>query len=348
MGPDVRYIGTWPPIGHEPTLEHLVAVTTAAEDAGCEGLLVATAYTNYLENLTTAAAVLGRTRSARMLLAIRPNQFHPVQAAKIIASLQTLFPGRIELNVVTGGWEDDAWIEIRDDREQRFRRVREWFDIVNGLWYGDFPFSYRGETFHVEEVRLYPAPPRRMPIFLSGFSLEARELAVREADVYLIFGSTVEEVAAEVQQMRALDTARRLRYAVRFQVIVRKRARDAWQAAERLISRVDPDLRAKLTAPAPDGRPQGTARDALARGELQIGPNLWVGVGMGRFGVSTALVGSPAEIVERLLEYRACGIDTFVLSGFPKLEEARRFGSLVTPLLREAELERTVAARVGR
>lgn len=67
------------------------------------------------------------------------------------------------------------------------------------------------------------------------------------------------------------------------------------------------------------------------RDRLVIGPNLWAGVGLVRGGAGTALVGSPEQVVNRLDEYAALGVDTFVLSGYPHLEEAIRFAELAFP-----------------
>jgi len=69
------------------------------------------------------------------------------------------------------------------------------------------------------------------------------------------------------------------------------------------------------------------------RDKLEIAPNLWAGVGLVRGGAGTALVGDPATVAERIDEYRRLGIDTFVLSGYPHLEEAYQFGELVLPRL---------------
>ena len=52
-----------------------------------------------------------------------------------------------------------------------------------------------------------------------------------------------------------------------------------------------------------------------------------------RGGAGTALVGDPETVAERMKEYMALGIDTFILSGYPHLEEAYRFAELVMPLL---------------
>jgi alkanesulfonate monooxygenase len=73
-------------------------------------------------------------------------------------------------------------------------------------------------------------------------------------------------------------------------------------------------------------RPAGGRRD-----KLEIAPNLWAGVGLVRGGAGTSLVGDAATVAERLQEYADLGVDTFVLSGYPHLEEAIRFAELVFP-----------------
>jgi alkanesulfonate monooxygenase len=69
------------------------------------------------------------------------------------------------------------------------------------------------------------------------------------------------------------------------------------------------------------------------RDSLEIHPNLWAGVGLVRGGAGTALVGSHDEVADRIVEYHALGIDEFVLSGHPHLEEAYWFGENVLPRL---------------
>ena len=64
---------------------------------------------------------------------------------------------------------------------------------------------------------------------------------------------------------------------------------------------------------------------------LEIYPNLWAGVGLVRGGAGTALVGSHEQVADRIEEYADLGIDEFVLSGYPHLEEAYWFGEGVLP-----------------
>ena len=75
---------------------------------------------------------------------------------------------------------------------------------------------------------------------------------------------------------------------------------------------------------------------SLVRGNLsnlEISPNLWAGIGLVRSGAGTALVGDPSTVAQRMLEYADLGIDTFILSGYPHLEEAYRVAELLFPLL---------------
>ncbi len=67
-------------------------------------------------------------------------------------------------------------------------------------------------------------------------------------------------------------------------------------------------------------------------------PNLWAGVGLLRGGAGTALVGSHAEVADRIEEYARLGLSEFILSGYPHLEEAYWFGEGVLPILRQRGL----------
>lgn len=52
-----------------------------------------------------------------------------------------------------------------------------------------------------------------------------------------------------------------------------------------------------------------------------------------RGGAGTALVGDPQTVAARMLEYADLGIETFILSGYPHLEEAYRVAELLFPHL---------------
>jgi alkanesulfonate monooxygenase SsuD/methylene tetrahydromethanopterin reductase-like flavin-dependent oxidoreductase (luciferase family) len=83
--------------------------------------------------------------------------------------------------------------------------------------------------------------------------------------------------------------------------------------------------------------------DSLAR----VSPNLWAGVGLLRGGAGTALVGSHAEVADRIEEYARLGLSEFILSGYPHLEEAYWFGEGVLPILQARGLWRHPVEAAG-
>jgi alkanesulfonate monooxygenase len=142
--------------------------------------------------------------------------------------------------------------------------------------------------------------------------------------------------------VRALAAARgrQVKFGIRLHVIVRETEEEAWQDAERLISRLDDATIARAQQAFANMDSEGQRRMAALHGgrrgsrdTLEISPNLWAGVGLVRGGAGTALVGNAEQVAARMREYAALGIETFILSGYPHLEESYRFAELVFPLI---------------
>jgi alkanesulfonate monooxygenase len=137
-----------------------------------------------------------------------------------------------------------------------------------------------------------------------------------------------------------------LRFGLRLHVIVRETEDEAWRAADALISKLDDETIARVQTQFAKMDSEGQRRMAALHGgrrdKLVIAPNLWAGVGLVRGGAGTALVGDGPTVAQRLREYADLGIDTFILSGYPHLEEAYRFAELVFP-----HLPRDVRERLG-
>jgi alkanesulfonate monooxygenase len=180
-------------------------------------------------------------------------------------------------------------------------------------------------------------------VWFGGSSAAAHELAAEQVDADLTWGEPPAEVGKKIADVRnrAARKGRKVEFGIRLHVIVRETEEAAWKAADELISRVDDDTVIRAQAAFARMDSEGQRRMAAlhaggakrTREALEISPNLWAGVGLVRGGAGTALVGDAKTVAARIEEYAALGIDTFVLSGYPHLEEAYRFAELVFPLL---------------
>lgn len=205
-------------------------------------------------------------------------------------------------------------------------------------------FDYDGKHLSVKGARLlYPPLQKPYPaVYFGGSSPAAHELAAEQVDTYLTWGEPPAVVAKKVADVRekAAKHGRTVSFGIRLHVIVRETDDEAWRAADKLISRLDDDTVIRAQAAFSRMDSEGQRRMAAlhagkkrTREDLEVSPNLWAGVGLVRGGAGTALVGDAKTVAAGIEEYADLGLDTFVLSGYPHLEEAYRFAELVFPLL---------------
>ena len=321
------------------TLQYLGQVARGAEQLGFEGALTPTGA--WCEDAWLATAMLaGVTERLKFLVAFRPGQVSPTLSAQMASTFQRLSAGRLLLNVVTGGEsaEQRAYGDFLD-KEQRYERTAEFLDIVTRLWRGE-TVTAAGRHLRVEGARLARLPEPVPDIYFGGSSHAAGPVAARYADVYLTWGEPPRAVDTKlrwIEELAAKEGRNPPRFGIRLHVITRDTADESWRAAHRLIERVDDatvrDVQEGLAQSESEG--QRRMRD-LHRGDrrdLTIAPNLWAGIGLVRGGAGTALVGSHAEVADRIEEYARLGISEFILSGYPHLEEAYWFGEGVLPEL---------------
>ena len=321
-----------------PTLPYLSSLVETAAEMGFASLLTATNYHAEHDAWTASVATLARTQGAGLLVAVRPGMFHPAIFAKMVATAAALFPGRVQINVVTGSNPaENAMYGDTEPHDARYARTHEFVQLVRRLW-TEARVDHDGAFYQTRGAVLEPKPNPPVPIYVGGHSAPAQQLAAELADVYLVWADTHDGVAARLATMREAERAagRHVRWGLRCHVVVRETEAEAWLAAERLISRIDPAVTAAFMAAAGRADSEGQQRQvALASGSsLVVEDNLWAGVGLARTGVGLAIVGDPAQVAAKLRAYQSLGISTFILSGYPHLEECRRFGELVMPLLR--------------
>lgn len=340
---DTRYLGTTQG-ARKVDFDYLRQIAVASDTLGYDGVLLPTGR-SCEDAWVVAASLIGATQRLKFLVALRPGLSQPGLAVRMAATFDRLSNGRLLINVVTGGDQAELAADgLFADHTERYAITSEFLTIWRAALAGTggaTGFDFNGDHLRVQGARtLYPPVQRPYPpLYFGGSSPEAHELAAEQVDVYLTWGEPPAAVAEKIADLRARAAARgrTLRFGIRLHVIVRETTAAAWQAAEELISHVDDDIIARAQESFAKMDSEGQRRMAALHGgkrdRLEVSPNLWAGVGLVRGGAGTALVGDPATVAERMQEYAALGIDTFILSGYPHLEESYRFAELVFPLL---------------
>ncbi|MEU8483345.1 LLM class flavin-dependent oxidoreductase [Streptomyces sp. NPDC048641] len=321
-----------------PSIGYLTQIARAAEDLGFVGALTPTGA--WCEDAWLTTAMLSQqTERLKFLVAFRPGFVSPTLAAQMASTYQRQTGGRLLLNVVTGGEsrEQRAYGDFLD-KDARYARTGEFLEIVRGLWAGD-TVDLAGEHLQVQDARLARLPDPVPEVYFGGSSPVAGEIAARHSDVYLTWGEPPAQVAEKIAWIRGLaeKEGRTVRFGIRLHVITRDTAEQAWAEADRLLQGFDPatvrSVQEGLARSESEGQRRMLALHGGSSGRLEIHPNLWAGIGLVRGGAGTALVGSHDEVADRVEEYHRLGIDEFVLSGYPHLEEAYWFGEGVLPRL---------------
>lgn len=325
-----------------PDIGYIGQIARSAEQVGFTGALTPTS--SWCEDAWVMTAALSQvTERFQFLVAFRPGLMSPTLSAHMAATFQRVSGNRLLLNVVTGG--DDAEQQRFGDhlgKTERYERCGEFLHIVRELWTGE-PVTFTGRHYDVRNAQL-AAPQVVPPIYLGGSSEPALGLAAQYADVYLTWGEPPQAVAEKIDAVRARarDAGRDIRFGIRLHVITRAAAEQAWAEAQRMLDGLDPADIEKAQqiqrASGSEGQRRMTALHNGRTDNLEVSPNLWAGIGLVRGGAGTALVGSHDEVADRIAEYHELGIDEFILSGYPHLEEAYQAGEGLIPVLRRRGL----------
>jgi alkanesulfonate monooxygenase len=292
-----------------------------------------------------ASALAAETRRMRFLVAIHPGLIAPTLLAKMTATLQDFSGGRLMLNVVSGDAKTLAAYGLRLPHDERYAMADEYLSVFNRLMAGE-SVTFAGRYVSLEGAKLaLPAgssiaPP---PLWFGGSSDAAIDVAARHAHTYLSWGETPAQIGAKIAKLRARAATygRDLDYGIRLYVVVRDTDAEAWDAARQLYDRMDAASIAGNQAYVAGTDSVGQQRMTALHGgrkpenlrDLEVAPNLWAGLGLVRPGPGTAIVGAPDTVLRMIDAYRSAGVDTFILSGLPLLEEAYRFGETVLPRL---------------
>lgn len=316
-------------------------IATAVDRLGYSGVLIPTGV-SCEEAFILAANLAAHTKQLKFLVAVRPGTASPAYYARLASTLDRVSNGRLLLNIVVGGNPQElAGDGIFLEHDERYEHAGEFFKVFNELLETGHS-DLDGKFIKAKNARLSlpPVQEPRPPLYFGGSSDAAIEFAGGMVEKYLTWGEPPAQVAEKIATVRKSAAARgkEVSFGIRLHFIVRETDEEAWEAADRLISKLSDEAVAaaqegfaKLSDSV--GQARMTALHQGRRDKLEVSPNLWAGIGLVRSGAGTALVGSPKTVAARLREYQELGIDTVIASGYPHLEEAYRVSELLFPEL---------------
>lgn len=322
----------------DPDINFQIEVARRAEQAGFDYTLVAARFLSsaggtpdMYDALASSAAIVSSTERLNVISALHPGLWHPAMIAKFAATLSLLSKGRYHINIISG-WFKDEFIRLGEpwlEHDERYRRSEEFIDVFRGLLSG-VPFSYSGDFYRIKDLAFRPAPVAPVQIFQGGNSAAARAMSARQADWYFMNGDTVEGVKQQIAEVRKLagSSGRTLRFGVNAFIILRDSETEAGDVLDEII--------AKASTKAVESF-QKHVRSAGASTHDRVG--MWASSDFANLiqpndGFKTRLIGTADQIIDRIRELEAAGVD-LILGGFVDfLNEPEIFGHKVIERLR--------------
>jgi alkanesulfonate monooxygenase len=323
--------------------EYIQAWAKSVDVNGFYGALLATQPTGGMDPWITAASLVPTTQRMRFLIAVHPSVYTPTSLVKLATTLDQNSGGRLILNIVSGHTGLEA-AGVHLKHEERYEHTDEFLTVYKAIMRGE-RVDFDGKHLQIRgaEAAFLSLQQPYPPLWFGGASEIARDVAAKHIDNYLTWGEPPAETAELIADVRtrAAKHGRSIRFGIRLNLIVRDTDEEAWAAAQDMLDHMDDGVVSEVQSKSAVQESVGQARQLSFHNgakpkfaqELEIYPNVWSGYGLIRNGPGLALVGSPESVAARINEYHGLGIDSFIVSGSPFLEETYRFGDQVMPLL---------------
>ena len=319
---------------------HCRDIVMQAETGGFDNILLPSGYALGIDTTAFAAGIAPMLRRLALLMAVRVGESWPPQLARQIATIDRMLGGRLKVNIISSDLPGETLASA-----PRYARTVEAMHILKTLLNGE-PIDHDGEFWKLklDPPRIGTLSGKAPQLYFGGLSEDAREAAAKGCDVYLMWPDKREAVAEIIADMRsrAAKYGRTLKFGYRAHMIVRETESEARAYAARLLSRLDDAQGAAIRAKSLDSTSAGVAAQAALRegadNEGYAEPQLWTGIGRARSGCGAAIVGDPDQVVAKLNDYRAMGIEAFILSGYPHAAEADLVARHVLPRIDHALL----------
>ena len=338
---DYRHLGV-PEGDLRSSWDHCSEIVKRAEGHGFRNILCPSSYQVGQDTLSFVAGCAPLTDRINMLAAVRCGEMQPIMLARTLATLDHMLEGRLTVNIISSDFPGQ-----KEESAYRYKRSREVVEILKQAWTRD-EIDYHGEIYDFSGLTTDPVKPYQQNggplLYFGGYSPDAVDLCAEHCDVYLMWPETREDLAERMKTVadKARGYGRTLDYGLRVHVIVRDTENEAREAARELVSKLDDEEGRAIRERALDAGSLGVSRQArnrdLADMDGFIEPHLWTGVGRARSGCGAAIVGSADQVLSEIEAYRKMGIRSFILSGYPHLEECDHMGRLVLPHVKTCSL----------
>ncbi len=314
----------------QPTWEYVKKLAIRSEAIGFDLSLIAELNLNdikgeqapSLDAWSTAAALAAVTKKQELMVAVRPTFHNPALLAKQAANIDHISGGRLTLNVVSSWWRDEATkygvgFEQHDDR---YARTAEWLAVLNGVWQED-GFSFDGKYYHVANNTLQPKPISRPrpALYAGGESETAKDLISSTCDGYVMHGDEPATIGKRIRDMKERREKKGLppmQYGVAAYSIIRN---DETEVKREL---------ARITDVRPGSAGYNNYQQWLAGTQLEQKVSL-EDYSVSNRGLRSGLVGTPAQVEDRIGAFEKEGVDFFLLQCSPQLEEMERFADTI-------------------
>jgi alkanesulfonate monooxygenase len=332
---DDRYLGERN-MRYKSNWENTSNILLTADKLGYRNILCPSSYQVGQDTLPFVSAVSPLTDNINILAAIRCGEVHPPMLARTLSTIDHILKGRLTVNIISSNLPGEDL-----PSEDRYQRSREVIEILKQAWTKE-AIDFRGQ-FYKFKLPTNPVKPYQNGgplLYFGGYSPPAVDLCAQHCDVYLMWPETEENLRRLMENMsqKAAKYKRKVDFGLRVHVVVRETEEEACEYAESIISKLDLDTGQELRERALDAQSYGVSRQKEMREQSSregyVEPHLWTGIGKARSGCGAALVGNPDQIVEKLNRYMDMGIRSFILSGYPHIDECNRFAELVLPRLK--------------
>src|SRR5262249_41352776 len=210
-------------------------------------------------------------------------------------------------------------------------------------WTEERPFDHAGEFYRVANAfsEIKPLQKPHIPIYFGGASEAAHLIGAKHCDVYMLWGEPLAAIKERIAQVRAVAARRDRgrRTGVRLGPATAPPEAAGWDKARDILTKGVARQGAR-TLPLPEAVGARRLVDFARQADVHD-KRLWTPIAavVGGAGNTTALVGTPEQVAESLLDYYDLGVTTLLIRGFDPLNDAIEYGRELIPLVR-AEVAR--------